>query len=309
MGSAPALMGGYLLSTPMLLLLIGLFFAIMLTIAHRRLKVEVDPKIEALTAALPGANCGGCGLPGCPQFAEAVAEGRAQPADCVAASESVVQAIAEILGVEAATGPPKRAVVHCAAKSAERKARTTYVGVPTCTEMNMVAGVQGCTYGCLGLGDCARACPFEAILIRDGLPVVNIRTCTGCGQCVAACPRGIITIEELVDDPLIVIACSSRDAGKRVRANCAVGCIACGMCARLSPEVFEVTDQLCRVSYAPGRYAQSAALEPAVEKCPTSCLLYVGRTIADPHELISRKAREKAEKAAAKKAAAAQAGA
>lgn len=296
----------FLVSTPALLLLIGLAFAIVLTIAHHRLRVVEDPKVVALTAVLPGANCGGCGHPGCPQFAEAIVAGLAQPAECVAASESVIQAIAEILGVEATAAVPKRAVVHCAAKGPERRARAAYLGVATCTEMNMVAGVQGCTYGCLGLGDCVQACPFEAILMGDGLPVVNYRTCTGCGNCVAACPRGIISIEALHDDPLVVVACSSRDTGKQVRTNCAVGCIGCGVCAKLDEKLFTVEGNLSRATYDAETYGRSDDHAAAVEKCPTSCLLLVGTGITDPHELIERKARAKAEKVAAAKQAAAE---
>jgi len=305
MSAAGLLQADILMSTPLLLLLIGLVFAIMLTIAHRKLKVEVDPKIEAVGAALPGANCGGCGYPGCPQFAEAIVAGKAEPGECVAANDDVIQQVAELVGVEAAAGKPKRAVIHCGAKDAERKARAEYYGVATCTEANMVAGVQGCTYGCLGLGDCMRVCPFGAIEMRDGLPVVDYVACTGCNKCVETCPRGIISLKEMVDDPLIVIACSSHDTGKQVRANCNVGCIACKMCARVDEDVFEVPGNLCRVHYKPGSYKQTKDHEPAVEKCPTSCLVYVGTSIDDPHALVERKAREKAERAAAKKQAAA----
>jgi ferredoxin len=135
-----------------------------------------------------------------------------------------------------------------------------------------------------------------------GLPLVNYRSCTGCGQCLAACPRGIITIEEMLDDPLVVIACSSQDIGKQVRANCAVGCIACGVCAKLDPETFEVPGNLCTVKYAAEGYGKSDDHMPAVEKCPTTCLRLVGTGIEDPHEIVERKAREKAARAAARAA-------
>ncbi|MFH1144762.1 MAG: RnfABCDGE type electron transport complex subunit B [Candidatus Eisenbacteria bacterium] len=300
MPPADSFLSGYVLSTPLLLLAIGLVFAVMLTMAHRRLRVEEDPKVEAVREALPGANCGGCGYPGCPQFAEAVVEGRAQPSECVAAAEAAVKAVAAILGVEAAFGVPRRAVIHCAAHGTERLRRAEYIGVATCTEMNIVAGVQGCTHGCLGQGDCARVCPFEAIVMREGLPVVNYRTCTGCGNCVDACPRGIITIEELIDDPLVVVACSSPDPAKQVRANCTVGCIGCGLCAKLDPATFEVVGNLSKIKYSTGSYGTTDSHTQAVEKCPTSCLLLIGTAIADPHELIDRKQREKEARAAAR---------
>jgi RnfABCDGE-type electron transport complex B subunit len=294
---------GYLISTPLTLLVIGLFFAIVLTIANSRLRVAEDPRVVAVREATPGANCGGCGYPGCEQFAEAVVTGKALPADCVVASAAAVQAISAVMGLEATTSLPKRAVVHCAAKSHERLNRTDYLGAHTCVEMNVVACVQGCTHGCLGLGDCVRVCPFEAIMMIDGLPVVNYKTCTGCGNCVDVCPRGIITIEEMTDDPLVVVACNSKDPGKYVRANCKVGCIACGMCAKLDGDVFEMKENLPAITYDAAKYGKTESHAKAAEKCPTACLLYVGTEIRDPHELIEHRAREKAAKAAAKAAA------
>ncbi|MBD3334259.1 MAG: hypothetical protein GF355_01980, partial [Candidatus Eisenbacteria bacterium] len=225
------------------------------------------------------------------------------PAECVAATETAIARISEMVGVEASASKPKRAVVHCAAQVGERLNRAPYSGPQTCTEANLVAGLQGCTYGCLGFGDCEAACPFDAIHVRDGLAVVDYQACTGCAKCVAACPRSIISIEEMLDDPLVVVACSSRDPGRYVRANCKVGCIACGMCARLDGELFQMENDLSVAQYDGQTYGTSEDHEKAVAKCPTACLLRVGTGIVDPHELIERRVREKAEKAAAKAAA------
>lgn len=303
---APALIVGTLVvSTPLILLVIGLVFAIMLTIAHSKLKVEVDPRVEAVREALPSANCGGCGYASCDQFAEAVVAGDVEPGGCVVLSADALATVAGILGVEASTAAPKRAIIHCGARSHERAARAEYRGVQTCAEMNLVAGIQGCTYGCLGLGDCADVCPFDAIEVIEGIPVVDIVACTGCGNCVDACPRTIISIESMLADPLIVNACSSRDSGKVVRGNCQVGCIGCGLCSKQDADVFVMEGTLCRVSYDHKAYTGSETLDVAVAKCPTVCLRTVGAKIHDPHDQVEERERLKAEKAA--KAAAAKA--
>lgn len=292
-----AFIAGFVVTTPLTLLVIGLFFAIMLTIAHNRLKVEVDPRITAVRDNLPGANCGGCGYASCDQLAEEIVMSGAEPTRCAVLSAPGLKAIAAIMGIEASAGAPKRAVVHCGAKSSDRLARAEYRGVQTCLEMNLVAGVQGCTHGCLGLGDCVGVCPFEAIWIIDGLPVVDYKACTGCGNCVSACPRGIITIEAMIDDPIIAVACSSKDSGKVVRASCACGCIGCGICEKLDGAVFKVETNLCQLDYTPETYAKSADHDTAVGKCPTFCLRYVGTTIPDPYTQMEGRRGEKAEKA------------
>jgi Na+-translocating ferredoxin:NAD+ oxidoreductase subunit B len=296
----PAWVAGTLVvNTPLILLVIGLFFAIMLTIAHSKLKVDVDPRVAQVRDALPSANCGGCGFASCDQFAEAVVAGDVEPGGCVVISAAALKDIADILGVEASSAVPKRAIIHCGAHEHERLARAEYRGVPTCAEMNLVAGVQGCAYGCLGLGDCERACPFDAIEISRGLPIVDMVACTGCGSCVGACPRGIISLESMIEDPLVVIACSSRDAGKIVRTNCQVGCIACGLCAKQNADVFLIEHNLCRVQYVQKSYIGAEGLDRAVEKCPTVCLRRVGVSIADPHEMVDQRRRARAAKAAA----------
>ena len=61
---------------------LGLVLGVGLQFAEGKLKVEKDEKLEELEAAMPGANCGGCGFAGCSAYAEAVYKGEAEPGLC-----------------------------------------------------------------------------------------------------------------------------------------------------------------------------------------------------------------------------------
>ena len=61
---------------------IGLTAAIALGVAARKFAVEVDPRELAILEALPGANCGACGFPGCAGYAKALVAGKIDPNQC-----------------------------------------------------------------------------------------------------------------------------------------------------------------------------------------------------------------------------------
>jgi heterodisulfide reductase subunit A-like polyferredoxin len=97
-------------------------------------------------------------------------------------------------------------------------------------------GETDCGYGCLGNGDCVRACTFNSIHIdiSTGLPVINDTTCNGCGSCVKACPRKILELRKKAKkDRKIYVACSSCDKGVIARKACKVACIACNKCVKI----------------------------------------------------------------------------
>jgi len=244
--------------------------------ANRRFAVEVDPRVEAVNEALPGANCGGCGYVGCNEYAEAVVAGAAPVNKCTVGGVSCAAALAKILGVELQQTWPYRAVVHCGASTAQRLGRGDYRGEPTCAAANVISGVQGCTYGCLGLGDCERSCPFDAIHVRDGLATVDYDACVGCGACARVCPRNIISMVPFKAERMLVIACSNHDFGKDVRAVCKVGCLGCGACARAS-NLFEVKDNLSRIDYDKYDPARLDAADVALQKCPMKRIIHVGK--------------------------------
>jgi electron transport complex protein RnfB len=261
-----------LAAATMLLLAVGM--ALVLGWANKTFHVEVDPRVEQVLAALPGVNCGGCGYVGCSEYAEAVVKGEVGVDKCTVGGVSCATALAKILGVELEVSFPRRPVVHCAADYEARLKRAPYSGEPTCTSANLIAGVQGCTYGCLGLDDCVRACRFDAIHVVNGLAVVDYEACVGCAACERACPRHIISMVPFKAERMLVVACSNHDPGRLVRAVCTVGCIGCGACQKLN-DLFNVVDGLAGIDY--DRYDPAMDLGPVLDKCPREMLLYVGK--------------------------------
>jgi len=247
---------------------LGFLFAGLLGLAADYFRVEEDSRIASVLAVLPGANCGACGMAGCRDYAEKVVLGQAAATACSACGAKGAAIISEIMGVGCGEVERKVAVVHCGAKGEQRKKKGNYSGVKTCMAVTLVdGGGLACTYGCLGYGDCLAICPFGAIEMREGLAFIDPEKCTGCGKCVSACPRKIISLRPY--DFKVAIACSSRDSGAVVRKICPVGCIGCKLCVKQVADVFKVTDNLASIDYA----KTGIACGPAVEKCPTKCIV------------------------------------
>ncbi len=178
---------------------LGLIVGIGLAVASKVFYVYVDPKILAVEDALPGANCGGCGLPGCSSNAEAIVAGKAAPNSCVAAGPDVAEAIAAILGVSIEAKEPDIARPGCTYGYQDADTKYIYDGLSNCRAAALLGGgMKVCTIGCLGLGSCARACPFDAIVMgEDNLPKVDEKKCTGCGTCERVCPKHIINLSSV----------------------------------------------------------------------------------------------------------------
>lgn len=244
--------------------------------ANRTFYVKIDPKVEAVLAALPGANCGSCGFVGCAEYAEAVAGGETELTLCAPGGASCAQNLAEIMGVEVEETFPYRAVLHCSANKDQRLQRLEYHGEQTCPAANLVAGVQGCAYGCLGLGDCARACKYGAIQIINGLSTIDYDKCVGCKACARACPRNLITIVPFKSDRMLVVACSNQDTAADVRDVCMVGCLGCKACTRVAPDLISMEGALPAINY--DNYDPTdETLEKVLEKCPRKRMTFVGK--------------------------------
>lgn len=254
---------------------LGTFFAIILAIANQRLKVEEDPRIEELAQKLPGLNCGACGFPNCREFARAIIEGKIDTADtiCRVAGHDVIELISKIAGIR--SKPIKElAVVFCRAGNKYKTMKAEYKGINTCRSADIIfAGGMNCEYGCLGFGDCAKICPFDAIKIVDGLAAVDPDKCVACGKCVGACPRDIIGLMPYDADNLVITACSSKDSGAFVKRICAVGCIACKICERLSNGVFIVEDNLSKLDIK--RMKEDVGWDEIIERCPTKTIVRI----------------------------------
>ena len=230
---------------------LALLASLGLALAARLFAVEVDPRVEAIEEALPGANCGACGLPGCSELAKRIAEGKADVDACPVGGADVARHIAEIMGSSFEGGASRMvALVLCGGDDTVAARRFYYNGVYDCNSAALLfGGDKTCSYGCLGLGTCAGVCPFGAIdMLPSGLAVVDPEKCTGCTKCVSACPKGIIKMVPY--GKRVHILCSSHDKGGRVRKACKVGCIACQKCVKEAPEgAITIEDNLAVVDY------------------------------------------------------------
>ncbi|MFZ7128527.1 MAG: RnfABCDGE type electron transport complex subunit B [Desulfobacterales bacterium] len=258
------------------LLAMAVVFSYVLGWANKAFHVEVDPRITAILDVLPGANCGGCGFVGCSDYAEAIVGTDAPVNKCPVGGESCAAAVADIMGVKLTETLPYRPIVHCGAHTEDKLMRSEYRGERTCAAANLVAGVQGCTYGCLGLGDCVSACNYDAIHIVDGLSTVDYEKCVGCGACAKTCPRNIITMTPFKYERMLAVLCSNKDFGKTVKEVCKVGCVGCKACAKAC-SLFMVEDNLSSINY--GLYCRDYEedLKTAIEKCPQKKLVLVGK--------------------------------
>lgn len=261
------------LATSVMLALASLV-SVSLVIANVRLAVHVDPRQAELEALLPQANCGGCGYASCQQYARAVHTGQADVKQCTVGGPAVAEQLAQTMGVELSVNFPYRPVLHCNAKASDRLKQGHYVGEHTCAAADVVGGVQGCSYGCLGFGDCVESCEYNAMQLVDGLPVIDYDHCIGCGACVRACPRLIIEQIPFKREQMLVVACANHDPGKSVREVCRVGCIGCGVCARKQPELFQIQDNLAQLDY--DHYTGEEDFHETQEKCPMESLVMFG---------------------------------
>lgn len=253
---------------------IGVLAAAILYFAAQKFKVEEDPRIDAVEQVLPGANCGGCGFPGCRGFADACVKSLDGKL-CPVGGAEVMSKVAAILGVEAQAVEPKVAVVRCNGTCANRPRTNRYDGASSCAIASaLYAGETGCSFGCVGLGDCVAACAFGALTIDEatGMPVVDDEKCTACGACVKACPKQLIELRKKgPKSRRVYVNCVNKDKGAITRKACTVGCIGCTKCQKECPfEAITIESNLAYIDPEKCRLCRKC-----VAVCPTGAITAV----------------------------------
>lgn len=248
---------------------VGLVVGLFLGIAAISFKVDVDEREEAILGVLPGNNCGGCGYPGCSGLATAIVKGEAPVNACPVGGAAVGSKVAEIMGVEVKPGDKKVAFVHCKGDCNKAKTDYKYYGVEDCAMVAFVpgGGPKSCNYGCLGYGNCVKACPFDAIHIVDGIAVVDKEACKACGKCVAACPKNLISFVPY--EAKHIVACSSKDKGPVAMKACDVPCIGCGLCKKNCPNDAITVENFHAVIHQ----EKCTQCGKCAEVCPKKCII------------------------------------
>ncbi|MBE6919761.1 MAG: 4Fe-4S dicluster domain-containing protein [Ruminococcaceae bacterium] len=253
---------------------LAVIFGLVLAIAAKVFEVKVDERLPLIQECLAGANCGGCGYPGCAGCAEAILAGKAPVTACAPAGPENAAKIAAIMGMEAPSGEKMVAHVLCNGGTNAKK-NFEYRGVNDCLAATKVCGgsVLDCKYGCLGFGSCVAACQFDAIHIgENGAAVVDKDACTNCGACREACPRHLIV--EVPYSKKVFVNCSNKDKGAAAAKVCAVSCIGCGLCERTCKfDAIHVVNNVAVIDYDKCKgctMCAKACPKNAIEPIPTA---------------------------------------
>jgi H+/Na+-translocating ferredoxin:NAD+ oxidoreductase subunit B len=176
--------------------------------------------------------------------------------------------VAEITGKQVTALQEVVAAVRCSRVEGKVRNKYDYIGYQTCTGSNLAfGGPRQCKYACIGFGDCAQSCPFDAITMVEDFPVVDYEACVGCGTCVRTCPKKII--ELLPRTARVWVPCSTREPGKQVKEVCQAGCISCRMCVKVCPaKAVNLEDNVVVIDHDKCIAYGPECGEVCVEKCP-----------------------------------------
>lgn len=249
------------------ILAIALVVGVLLLVCSHFFYVPENPLKKQIRTCLPGANCGACGFKGCDDYADVLANGGATPNLCAPGGKDTADQIGDILGVKVDAPKDTVAFVACNGSCGATTKTAEYSGVNTCAAASMLyGGDNSCRYGCLGLGDCAAACPADAICMADGIARVEASRCMSCGICVATCPKHIISLIPQQTEP--VVMCSNKQKGVDAKKACKNACIGCKKCEKTCPNgAITVNNNLASIDYSKCTSCGACAGE-----CPTGCL-------------------------------------
>ena len=243
---------------------IAALLGILIVIVSHFFQMPVNERKEALAAALPGANCGGCGFAGCDGYAQFLADGSTDTSLCAVGGAACSSELASILGVAPKFAEPSVVRLLCQGSTDHTKRRYVYLGTLTCNAAHGLLGGPGaCTYGCLGFGDCITVCAFHALSVKDGIITVDVNECTACGQCVRMCPKDLLMLFPKSSE--VAVLCKNTWPGAQTRKNCDIGCIGCQKCVKTCPDgAISMTGALAVIDQA-----LCTRCGACVEVCPT----------------------------------------
>ncbi len=256
---------------------LGILSAMILYFVAQKFKVYEDPRIDDVEKMIPGANCGGCGFAGCRAFAgEMVKRDDISALFCPVGGVDTMKAIAEFLGKAVPEREPQVAVVRCGGSCDKRQALNRFDGAASCAVVAaLYAGETGCSFGCLGKGDCVVSCSFDALSMdpESGLPVVDQEKCTACGACVKACPKLVIELRRKGPKNMrVYVSCVNKDKGGVAKKSCEVACIGCGKCAKVCTfEAITVENNLAYIDFNKCKLCRKC-----VQECPTGGIVETG---------------------------------
>lgn len=248
---------------------IGLICGLLLAVASKVMAVPVDETAEQIEAVLPGVNCGACGYAGCAGYAAALSAGETDtPSLCTPGGPSVAQEVSEITGLSAGPMTPVCAAVLCQGNVHNAEMQMDYIGVQSCKmATQLFGGPKECVHGCIGFGDCAEVCPYDAIRICDGIAHINPHLCRACGMCVKACPKNIIAMLPLNVSKACVL-CINKEKGARTRKECKTGCIGCMRCKKVCAYDAVTVENFC----AKVDNDKCTGCGKCTEVCPVKCI-------------------------------------
>ncbi|MBT3205301.1 MAG: RnfABCDGE type electron transport complex subunit B [Gammaproteobacteria bacterium] len=267
----------YIIITVAFMLGLGLILSSVLAFANKKLWVFEDPRIDEVEEMLPSTNCGACGTAGCRPFAEALIAGQIEPASCTVNSNEATDEIADYLGVDSGDVIKRVARLACAGGSNVAKNKGHYAGMETCRAAAIIAGgPKSCSWGCIGLEDCLRACDQNAITMNThGLPIVDPEKCTACDDCVVICPKDLFSLEPV--NQQLWVACKNLIHGDGAESDCEVACNSCERCVVDSPDgLIIMKDNLAVIDYQKNHLASPVA----TERCPTGAIVWLNNEIA-----------------------------